>query len=47
MLNLDDDFSNFEDIKQYAFNRGDPISNILFVFAIALRDKLSDELNIK
>lgn len=47
MLMLGDDFPDFESIKQYAFNRGEPISKILFVFAIALRDRLSEDLNIK
>jgi hypothetical protein len=47
MLNLNEDFPHFESIKQYAFNRGEPISRILFACAIALRDRLSDDLNIK
>lgn len=47
MLNLGDDFPDFESIKQYAFNRGEPISKILFVYAIALRDRLSEDLNIR
>ena len=47
MLSLEDNTPKFDNFKTFAYNRGEPISHILFAAAIALRDKLQDELNIK
>jgi len=47
MLNIEDTLPNFEPIKQYAYSKGEPISNILFAIAIKLRDLAAEELNIK
>ncbi|MFA4858643.1 MAG: hypothetical protein WC901_06025 [Candidatus Margulisiibacteriota bacterium] len=47
MLSMEDTLPKFESIKQFAYSHGEPISNILFACAIALKDLTVSELNIK
>lgn len=47
MLQIEDTLPNFESIKQFAYNKGEPISKILFAAAVKLRDITTEELNIK
>jgi hypothetical protein len=47
MLSLEDTLPNFHLLKQFAYSNGEPISNILFAGAVALRDILQKELAIK
>jgi len=47
MLSIEDTLPSFNLLKQFAYNKGEPISQILFAGAIALRDILQKELNIK
>jgi len=46
MLQIEDPLPKFESIKQYAYNKGEPIARILFACAIALRDIVAREFNI-
>jgi hypothetical protein len=47
MLTIEDTLPSFDLLKQYAYSTGQPISNILFAGAIALRDTLQKELAIE
>jgi len=47
MLQIEDTLPGFEPIKQYAYQHGQPIQNILFACAIALRDVAAKELSIQ
>ena len=47
MLSVENTLPAFDNLKKYAYNKGEPISRILFASAIALRDLLQEELNIK
>lgn len=47
MLSIEDTLPSFDLLKQFAYKKGEPISQILFAGAIALRDILQKELGIK
>jgi hypothetical protein len=47
MLPIEDTLPSFDLLKRFAYNKGEAISNILFAGAIALRDILQKELNLK
>lgn len=47
MLSAEDNLPSFELLKQFAYENGEPISNILFAGAIALRETLQKELKVQ
>lgn len=47
MLSAENSLPSFDLLKQYSYGHGEPIAHILFASAIALRDILQKELNIK
>lgn len=46
MLQIEDTLPGFEPIKQYAYQNGLPIADILFACAIRLRDLTAQELKL-